>query len=133
MTDTKKEVIQGSLFSEPERIETRGRAKKYTKDDIDEVKKLRLEGLTFRQISDKLGVPERSLFKILEKKKSAIQKARPIEFEGIKCYTVKDTANIMRLSEITIRNYLKQGKLEGKKIGRAYYIQDKSIMKLLKP
>jgi len=129
----KKETLQGKLFEEEESKETRGRARKYTQEDKETIQKLRLEGLTFAQISRKIDIPERSLFKILEKKKVGFEKARPIEFEDLKYYCVKDTANIMRLSEITIRNYLRQGKLQGKKIGRSYYIQDKSIRKLLRP
>lgn len=50
------------------------------------------------------------------------------EFE--KLYTVEDIANMTGLTSRTIRNYLKDGSLEGKKIGGQWRFTMKNIEKL---
>ena len=50
------------------------------------------------------------------------------EFE--KLYTVEDIANMTGLTTRTIRNYLKDGSLEGKKIGGQWRFSMKNIEKL---
>lgn len=50
------------------------------------------------------------------------------EFE--KLYTVEDIANMTSLTTRTIRNYLKDGSLEGKKIGGQWRFTMKNIEKL---
>lgn len=47
-----------------------------------------------------------------------------------KLYTVEDIANMTDLTTRTIRNYLKDGKLEGKKIGGQWRFTMKDIEKL---
>lgn len=45
-------------------------------------------------------------------------------------YTLKETAEILRVSERTIHNYLKSGKLKGKKVGKSYRIKLEDIKAL---
>lgn len=47
-------------------------------------------------------------------------------------YTVADVANYLKLSELTIRKYLKEGKLHGVKIGRTWRISDQDIKNFIK-
>jgi len=51
-----------------------------------------------------------------------------VEFD--KFYTVEDIANMTNLTSRTIRNYLKDGSLEGKKIGGQWRFTMKDIEKL---
>ena len=46
----------------------------------------------------------------------------PIKNDNEIYYTVKDLVNLLNLTEITIRDYLKKGKLRGNKGGRKWYI-----------
>ncbi|MEC9485365.1 MAG: helix-turn-helix domain-containing protein [Candidatus Izemoplasma sp.] len=45
-------------------------------------------------------------------------------------YTLKDIMEITRLSERTIRRYLKQGKLNGDKIGKEWRFQEEDVKQL---
>lgn len=47
-----------------------------------------------------------------------------------KLLTVKETADILSLSEYTIREWLKSGKISGIKIGRGWRIKEEDIESL---
>lgn len=57
----------------------------------------------------------------------------PRTINGIKFYTVEETAQLLQISKQTIRNYLKRGMLRGQRIGQPVYITEKSIQDFLKP
>ena len=42
-------------------------------------------------------------------------------------YTVKDLVNLLSLTELTIRYYLRSGKLKGHKPGQFWYISKKNL------
>lgn len=42
-------------------------------------------------------------------------------------YTVKDLVNLLSLTELTIRDYLRSGKLKGNKAGRFWYVSKKNL------
>ena len=42
-------------------------------------------------------------------------------------YTVKDLVNILSLTELTIRDYLRSGKLKGHKPGMFWYVSEKNL------
>ena len=42
-------------------------------------------------------------------------------------YTVKDLVELLSLTEITIRDYLRSGKLRGNKAGHFWYVSEKSL------
>lgn len=42
-------------------------------------------------------------------------------------YTVKDAADVLHMSVRQLREYIKQGRIEASKVGRAYLIEDKSL------
>lgn len=42
-------------------------------------------------------------------------------------YTVKDLVNLLSLTELTIRDYLKKGRLKGNKAGRFWYVSKEDL------
>lgn len=56
----------------------------------------------------------------------------PITIEGVKLYTIPETAELLRVHERTIRNYINEGKLHSRRIGRPIYVSDDHIKEFLK-
>jgi len=52
--------------------------------------------------------------------------------EGIKFYTIPETAQALKVTPQTIRAWIKQGKLKGQRIGRPILITEKNIKEFLK-
>ena len=52
--------------------------------------------------------------------------------EGIKFYTIPETAQALRVTPQTIRAWIKQGKLKGQRIGRPILITENNLKELLK-
>ena len=48
-------------------------------------------------------------------------------------YDLKDLSKKLKISIRTLREYIKNGKLKAKKIGRAYYITKPNLMAFLDP
>ena len=46
-------------------------------------------------------------------------------------YNLKDLSKRLKISIRTLREYVKAGKLKAKKIGRAYYVTEQSLMAFL--
>jgi excisionase family DNA binding protein len=46
-------------------------------------------------------------------------------------YDLKDLSKKLKISIRTLREYVKAGKLKAKKIGRAYYVTEQSLMAFL--
>jgi excisionase family DNA binding protein len=57
----------------------------------------------------------------------------PTTIEGLKLYTIPEAADALRVTPQTIRNYLKQGKLKGQRIGRPIFITESNIRDFLAP
>ena len=53
------------------------------------------------------------------------------EIQGIKMYTIPETAEQLGVSVVTLRNYLKQGRIKGGRIGRPIYISEVEIKRFL--
>ena len=53
------------------------------------------------------------------------------EVEGIKVYTLDETASLLGCHYQTVRRYIKDGRLEGQQIGRPILITDRSIKKFI--
>lgn len=49
-----------------------------------------------------------------------------------KAYNVQECAQILNVSAVTIRSYIHQGKLKAQKVGRAYYITEKTLEEYIK-
>ncbi|NCN59111.1 hypothetical protein COW99_03815 [Candidatus Roizmanbacteria bacterium CG22_combo_CG10-13_8_21_14_all_38_20] len=46
-------------------------------------------------------------------------------------YSTAQVSYILQLSRITVRRYIKDGKLRGSKIGRGYRVKESDLIKLL--
>ena len=55
----------------------------------------------------------------------------PTLIEGIKFYTIQETAAALRVTPQTIRAWIKQGKLKGQRIGRPILITENNLKEFL--
>ena len=55
----------------------------------------------------------------------------PTVIENIKFYTIPEVADALGVTPQTIRQYIKTGRLKAKRIGRPYFITEKSIKEFL--
>jgi excisionase family DNA binding protein len=53
------------------------------------------------------------------------------EIEGIKFYTIPETAEALKVTPQTVRAYIKQGKLKSKRIGRPILITENNLKEFL--
>jgi len=51
--------------------------------------------------------------------------------EWIKFYTILETAEVLKVTPITVRNYIKKGRLRAQRIGRPYFITATSLREFL--
>ncbi len=51
--------------------------------------------------------------------------------EGIKFYTIPETAEVLNVTPQTVRAYIKQGKLKGKRVGRPILITENNLKEFL--
>ena len=54
-----------------------------------------------------------------------------IEIEGIKFYSVMEVAKKLHLTPQTVRAYINDGKIAGKKIGRSFLVSHKELLRFL--
>lgn len=52
--------------------------------------------------------------------------------EGIKFYTIPEAAEVLNVTPQTVRAYIKQGKLKGKRVGRPILITENNLREFLK-
>ncbi len=55
----------------------------------------------------------------------------PTTIENIKFYTVTETAGLLNITPQTVRAYIKQGKLRGKRIGRPILITETALREFI--
>ena len=53
--------------------------------------------------------------------------------EGIKFYTIQETAQALRVTPQTIRAWIKQGKIKSQRIGKPILITERNIKEFLNP
>jgi len=46
----------------------------------------------------------------------------PIKFSDTKLYSVKELEKILPITPLTIREYIRKGKIKGRKIGKSWYV-----------
>ena len=51
----------------------------------------------------------------------------------IPVYDLKDFEEKLNIRSRTLREYIKQGKLKGKKVDKAYYVTESNLMDFLNP
>lgn len=56
-------------------------------------------------------------------------KAMPIRVGGLVLFTVEELAELLGVQERTIREYLRDGRLKGRKVGRRWYVPEESLRK----
>lgn len=54
-----------------------------------------------------------------------------IGMEELRIYTVKEVAELLQVSKMTVSRYIKAGKLKSSKLGRMYRIADDDLRKFL--
>ena len=50
-----------------------------------------------------------------------------IKFGSLTLYTSKEVADVFKVSPVTLRDYIKAGKIKGQKIGGNWYIPEESL------
>lgn len=55
------------------------------------------------------------------------RKTMPIQVGGLTLFTVEELAELLDVQERTIREYLRDGKLRGRKIARRWYVPEESL------
>jgi excisionase family DNA binding protein len=55
-----------------------------------------------------------------------------VKIEGITFYTIEQTAKLLGVSSLTVRNYIKRGRLKGTRVGRPILITERDIKLFLK-
>jgi len=53
------------------------------------------------------------------------------EYKGIKVYTVQELVKLFQLNPQSVRKYLKQGKLKGRKVGTKWLVTEEAVIKFL--
>jgi len=46
----------------------------------------------------------------------------PIKFDNSKLYSIRDLEKILPITPLTIRKYIREGKIKGRKIGKNWYV-----------
>lgn len=55
-----------------------------------------------------------------------------IELKDTTAYNVKETAELLHVSDATVRLYIKRGKIRAQKVGVKYYVTDETIADFLR-
>ncbi len=55
------------------------------------------------------------------------------EIQGVTFYTVQEVAIMLSITPQTVRSYIKEGRLKGKRIGRPILITQESLSAFLEP
>lgn len=51
----------------------------------------------------------------------------PIEIGDIRLYSISELAEKLKLTEVTLRSYLRAGKMRGKKMGTSWYVTEEAL------
>ena len=51
--------------------------------------------------------------------------------EGIKFYTIQETAQVLQVTPQTIRSYIKQGRLKAQRIGKPILVTENNLKEFL--
>lgn len=55
-----------------------------------------------------------------------------IEFDGIKCYTLREAGELIGVGMPTLRNYIRRGQLDATKVGGKYLVSVEALRRWLK-
>lgn len=65
---------------------------------------------------------------------SNTKKAKPVkgkQISGYTMYNVQELVSILEITEVSVRKYIKEGKIKGQRIGRGYYVSEEALKKFL--
>lgn len=51
----------------------------------------------------------------------------PIKFNNTKLYSIRDLEKILPITPLTIRKYIREGKIKGRKIGKNWYVTKEDL------
>lgn len=51
----------------------------------------------------------------------------PIQIGDIKLYSVLELSQVLKITTVTLRTYIRQGKIKGQKIGGMWYITEERL------
>ena len=51
----------------------------------------------------------------------------PIKFDDKKLYSIRDLEKILPITPLTIREYIRKGKIKGHKIGKNWYVSKENL------
>ena len=51
----------------------------------------------------------------------------PVEIGDIKIYSIRELSEALDVTPLTLRNYINQGKLKGRKVGGRWYVSEDSL------
>ena len=57
----------------------------------------------------------------------------PVQLGNTKLYSLKEAADFLRLSMLTIRRYVREGRFKVEKVGPQYYVTEESLQNFLHP
>ena len=55
----------------------------------------------------------------------------PEIIDDIKIYSLPEVADILKVSIVTLRDWIKKGKLKAKKIGKAYKVTNEELKRII--
>jgi excisionase family DNA binding protein len=61
-----------------------------------------------------------------------VKEAMPIQMMGTNLYSVAELSEKLNVTTVTIRNYLKEGKLKGEKVMGRWFILEEDATQLLR-
>jgi hypothetical protein len=60
------------------------------------------------------------------------RKVMPFTIQNIKLYSVPDVSQILNVTTVSIRNYIKQGHLKGQKVMGRWFVSEEELSNFLK-
>ncbi len=55
----------------------------------------------------------------------------PVQIGNIKLYSLKELVYPLKVNMITIRGYVREGRLKGQKVGQKWYVTEESLQEFL--
>ena len=56
----------------------------------------------------------------------------PVTIQNVKLYSVPDVSQILNVTTVSIRNYIKQGHLKGQKVMGRWFVSEEELSNFLK-
>ena len=60
-----------------------------------------------------------------------VRKVMPVTIQNVKLYSVPDVSRILNVTTVSIRNYIKQGHLEGQKVMGRWFVSEEALSNFL--